>query len=220
MIFRNRNKNSAKVFCIGGGKTGTTSIEKALKDFGYKMGDQAKGELLLNAYAERSFEDIVRYCESAEAFQDAPFCFKHTFIALDQAYPNAKFILTIRDSQEQWYNSLVKFHSKLITGGERVPTVADLKNFGYRYKGYVWDVRQKVFGFSEQDDPYDETKLKDYYTSHNNMVLDYFKNKSNLLVLNVAETDSYKKLCEFLDQKPLYTAFPWENKTSDILKKI
>lgn len=210
------NKTRKKIFCIGSGKTGTTSIEKALRDLGYKLGNQAKGELLLNDYATRNFNAIVKFCKTAEAFQDAPFCFQHTYMALDQSFPNSKFILSVRDSDEQWYQSFTNFHSKLFADGKRVPNWQDLENSNYRYKGYVAEVRQKVFGIQKNENPYDEKKLKDYYNTHNASVLNYFKNKSNLLVLNVAHKDAYFKLCQFLDRKPLYDTFPWENKTSDI----
>ena len=214
MIFL--NKNRPKVFCIGSGKTGTTSVERALKDFGYKMGNQVQGELLINDYANRNFKAIIDFCKTAEAFQDAPFCFQHTYMALDQYYRNSKFILTERDSDDQWYNSLVKFHSKRLTGGQSVPTWEDLKQSEYRFKGYSALVRKKVFGIQESEEPYHEIKLKDYYNIHNASVKDYFKNKNNLLVLNLSETDAYTKMCEFLGKKPLYDSFPWENKTSEI----
>jgi hypothetical protein len=210
------NKSKQKIFCIGAGKTGTTSVEKALGDFGFSMGDQAKGELLLNDYTSRNFKPIIDFCKTADAFQDAPFCFKYTYILLDLAYPNSKFILTIRDSEEQWYESLIKFHTKIFAKNERLPTVEDLKNVKYRYKGYVWDVRQKVYGFNEMDDPYDKRIFIDYYLSHNKMVLDYFRNKNNLLVINLSDKDSYHRLCVFLNKTPLYNEFPWENKTSEL----
>ena len=209
-------KDREKLFCIGSGKTGTTSVEKALYDFGYAMGDQAKGELLLDAYAKREFKPIIEFCKTADAFQDAPFCFQHTYISLDQYFKNAKFILTIRDSDEQWYHSLLSFHNKLYGGGQRIPTWEDLKNAKYRYRGYAAEVRKKVFGFNEGEDPYDAVKLKRYYNTHNASVMDYFKNKNNLLIINVSDTASYGKLCEFLGKKPLYQEFPWMNKTSDI----
>lgn len=209
-------KNKPKVFCIGAGKTGTTSIEKALSDFGYRMGDQGKGELLLANYAQRNFKAIINFCKTADAFQDAPFCFQHTYQALDQYFPHAKFILTMRDSDAVWYHSLVSFHSKMFADGERTPTWEDLKNASYRYKGYVAEVRRKVFGILEDEDPYHEVKLKHYYNTHNASVIDYFKNKDNLLILNVREADAYQKLCGFLNKEALYDVFPWENKTSEI----
>jgi hypothetical protein len=207
--------NKGKIFCIGAGKTGTTSTERALRDLGYRLGNQVKAELLLDHYVRRDFRTIARFCRRAEAFQDAPFCFKYTFIALDQAYPGSKFILTVRDNAEQWYNSLVSYHTKLYSSTDSAPTVEDLKNADYRYKGYAWDVRNKVFGIGELDDPYDKQVHIDYYNDHNSMVLDYFRHRRDLLVINVAEQDSYRRFCDFLGRKPLYDEFPWENRTKD-----
>jgi len=213
MLFK---KNKTKIFCIGNGKTGTTSLEKALSDFGYKLGCQEKGELLLNEYANRDFDKIINFCKSADAFQDAPFCFKYTFIHLDVAFPNSKFILTIRDSDEQWYNSLVNFHTKLFGKNNNIPTAKDLKEAPYRYKGYVWDVRKKVWGINDERNVYYKKTFIEYYNSHNQMVIDYFKHKNNLLIINLSDKDSYKKFCKFLGKKPLYEEFPWENKTNEI----
>lgn len=207
-------KTKHKVFCVGTGKTGTTSVEKALCDLGYKMGDQAKGEMLLNDYANRNFKNIINFCKKADAFQDVPFSFPFTFIALDLAFPKSKFILTIRDSDEQWYNSLIKFHSKVHSKTGKIPTEEDLKLATYRYKGFAWDVRQKVYGIKSGEDVYHKQTFLNFYNNHNRMVLDYFKFKDNLLVLNLSNKDSYNKFCDFLNKKPLYDQFPWENKTS------
>jgi len=209
-------KLKPKVFCIGTGKTGTTSVEKALRDFGYKMGNQEKGELLLEDYSKRNLNAIVKHCKTAEAFQEAPFCFKYTFIPLDIAFPNSKFILTVRDSDEQWYESLVSFHSKIYANNERIPTIDDLKNATYRYKGYTWEVRQKVYGIKEGDNPYNKKVFVDYYNSHYNTIIDYFKNRKNLLVINLSDKKAYLKLSKFLNKTPLYDEFPWENKTSSL----
>lgn len=209
-------KSRSKVFCIGSGKTGTTSVEKALRDFGYKMGNQIEGELLIHDYAARNFKRIIQFCKSAEAFQDAPFCFKYTYIPLDIAFPGSKFVLTVRDSSDQWFQSLVNFHTKIHGDKKNVPSIENLKNSEYQYKGYAWDVRSKVYGIDESMDPYDKSILTDYYESHNKEVIQYFNMKDNLLVLNVAEEGAYHKLCDFLDKKPLYDQFPWENKTSKL----
>lgn len=85
-----------KVFCIGRNKTGTTSLKKALSEFGYLIGDQRAAERLIDAYAIRDFGPIMSYCETAEAFQDVPFSWPYTYVVLDQAFPNSKFILTVR----------------------------------------------------------------------------------------------------------------------------
>ncbi len=209
-------KRKQKVFCIGCNKTGTTSVEKALKDLGYSLGDIPTGELLLDAYAERDFKTIIEFCKTADAFQDAPFSFHFTFMALDMAFPNSKFILTIRDSDEQWYNSMTKFHAKMHTTTGKIPTEEDLKNAVYRYKGFPWEVRQKIYGIKSGQDVYDKKTFIDYYNDHNKMVMEYFRYRDNLLVLNLTEDDAYQKFCKFLGKTPKYDTFPWENKTSDI----
>jgi len=73
------NSNTSKIFCIGFNKTGTTTIESVLKSFGYKMGDQVKGERLLNSWLSRDFKPIVELCKTAEAFQDIPFSLPYTY---------------------------------------------------------------------------------------------------------------------------------------------
>jgi Sulfotransferase domain len=209
-------KKKEKIFCIGANKTGTTSVEKALKDLGFSLGNIPTAELFFEEYSRRNFNSIIKFCKTADAFQDAPFSFPYTFIPLDIAYPNSKFILTIRDSDEQWYNSLIKFHSKIHSKSGNVPTEEDLKNSTYRYKGFAWDVRQKVFGIKSGQDVYDKKTFLDYYNNHNKLVLDYFKFRDNLLVINLSNKDSYFNFCKFLNKKPLYAEFPWENKTSEI----
>ena len=125
MIFK--NKKRSKIFCIGLHKTGTTSIEKVLTNLNYKIGDQVQGELLLDNWYRRDFDSIIEFSKSAEAFQDTPFSLPFTFIALDQYFENAKFILSVRDDPEQWYNSLTKFHSKKWGFGQNPPTLDQLK---------------------------------------------------------------------------------------------
>jgi hypothetical protein len=211
MLFKGKK---SKVFCIGLNKTGTTTLEKVLKDFNYKMGNQKKGELLFKDWYKRDFNSIIKFSKSAEAFQDAPFSFPFTFIALDQYFPNAKFILTLRDSPEQWYNSLVKFHSKLWADGTNAPTAENLKNAKYIYKGFAYESSKSIFN-TPDDDPYNKEIMIAYYTNHNYQVLEYFRGKPNkLLVINVSNDNDYLRLCNFLNKDPLYDSFPWENKTS------
>ncbi|MGM5470806.1 sulfotransferase [Flavobacteriaceae bacterium LMO-SS05] len=210
MLFK---KHRPKIFCIGFNKTGTTTIESVLKGFGYKMGNQAKGEFLFFDWYTRDFKSIIKLCKTADAFQDIPFSLPHTFIALDQYFKDAKFILTERNSAEEWYQSLVRFHSKLWAEGKGVPTAADLKQAAYRYTGYAYDSFKNIY-HTEDHDLYNESILKAVYTTHNYTVKQYFKSRpEHLLVINVSQQQDYFRLCEFLDKKPLRTDFPWENKT-------
>tara|TARA_R100000306_G_C4378451_1_gene143052 strand:+ start:828 stop:1484 length:657 start_codon:yes stop_codon:yes gene_type:complete len=216
MLFKNKK---SKIFCIGLNKTGTTTIEKVLMDFKYKLGNQEKGELLFKDWYKRDFSSIIKLSKTAEAFQDAPFSFPFTFIALDQYFCNAKFILTVRDSPEQWYNSLVTHHSKVWADGINPPTSQDLKNAEYRYKGFAYENNKVIFKTPE-DDPYNKEILLDYYTNHNYQVIEYFRScPEKLLVINVSNDTDYIRLCDFLNKKPIHKTFPWENKTSEKKKK-
>lgn len=204
---------SQKVFCIGLNKTGTTSVEKALIDLGYKMGDQRTGELLLEDWGKRDFSKILELSSTADAFQDAPFSYPFTFIHLHQHFPNSKFILTVRDNPEQWYNSITKFHAKLWGKDGRIPTSEDLKNANYLYQGYPFLFSQLCLGTPEED-PYNKEILTKYYNDHTELVIQYFKfMKDKLLIINLSEKQSYHKMCTFLGKAPLYDEFPWENKT-------
>src|SRR5690606_39066036 len=126
-------KSKAKIFCIGQNKTGTTSLQKFFEDHGYKVGDQPTAELLIDDYIARNWKPILKYCETAEVFQDIPFSNDYLYVLLDFYFPNAKFILSERDNADQWYNSITKFHTKLFGKNGNVPTKEDLQNGNYRY---------------------------------------------------------------------------------------
>ncbi|PKQ46718.1 sulfotransferase [Confluentibacter flavum] len=213
MFDRIFNTSKPKVFCIGFGKTGTTTIQRVLKDFNYKMGHQEKGELLVFDWYKRDFKNIINLCKTADAFQDVPFSLPFTFMALDQQFKHAQFILTERDTPEQWYDSLTKFHSKLWSDGDKPPTANELKNAKYRYQGYAYDSFKLLYNTSD-DDLYNKEQLISVYNGHNAMVKDYFKSRpEKLLVINVSQKNDYFRLCKFLNKSPIREDFPWENKT-------
>lgn len=211
--------NNQKIFCIGDNKTGTTSLTAAMEELGYAIGSQRPAEFLLNDWAERDFKKLIKHCRSAEFFQDFPFSKPFTFIILDQKFPNSKFILTVRDSPEQWYDSLTKFHAQKWGTGGRIPTKEDLQNAFYRWKGQLWEAN-RYFYTSPESEPYDKHILIKNYNFHNASVIEYFRHKpDSLLVLNVSENGSFKKLCNFLGKEAPRDDFPWKNKTSDIKQR-
>src|SRR5690606_32556576 len=157
-------------------------------------------ELLLDSWYERDFKKIIKFCKTAEAFQDVPFSLPYTFQHLDVAFPDAKFILTERDSAEQWYQSLITFHSKLWANGERIPIADDLKAATYRGLGYAFKFNKYVFNTPESD-VYNQSILMSHYLDYNHGVKDYFKSRpEKLLVINVSKSQDYATLCGFLGQ--------------------
>jgi hypothetical protein len=209
-IFPRRKKR--KVFCIGLNKTGTTSMAAALRQLGYKVGEQSVAELLIEDWSRRDFRSIVRYCRSADAFQDIPFSLDYTYQALDSAYPGSKFILTVRSSGDQWYASVVSFHTKIV-GKNRLPTAADLKEFPYRQRGWLWQVTQLIYGDAE-DSLYDRETFIRRYEEHNRRAVDYFRHRpDDLMVLNLADPDAMKRLCSFLGEEPDGRVMPHLNRS-------
>ncbi|MBK2267739.1 hypothetical protein IBE34_05065 [Francisella philomiragia] len=207
-------KDKTKYFCIGRNKTGTTSLEKAFKNLGYIVGDQREAEQLFDKhFFDNRFEEIIEYCKTAEVFQDVPFSHYEIIPHIDKAYPNSKFILTIRDTPEQWYNSITKFHAKFFGKDGRVPTYEDLANAEYMRKGFMTRV---VDGHgTSAKDPYNKEIMIGHYNRHNQYIIDYFKDRpDDLLVINLSEKGSYQKFCEFIRRDcSSDDTFPWENKT-------
>jgi len=202
-----------KIFCIGANKTGTTSLETVLKDFGFRIGIQADAEMLLDEWAVRDFRNIIEYCRTADAFQDIPFSLDFTYQILDYNFPGSKFILTVRNNADEWYQSLIRFHSKLL-GVDQVPTAEDVKNFVYRDKDWFWRAQQYIYGINEST-LYNENIYKSYYLNHNSQILEYFKFRpQDLLVLSLSDPSAMPSLCKFLDIPYHGQVMPHLNKSS------
>lgn len=189
--------NQRKTFCIGANKTGTTSVEHVFRNLGLTVGNQRQAEMLVFDWANRDYRRIIGYCKSAQAFQDVPFSLQGTFQVMDEAYPGSKFILTVRNNADEWYESLVRFHSKIVGRG-RIPTADDLRQFNYRYPGYMLDVLRLSYG-AEESALYNRDVYIQYYEDHNNQVIEHFKARpDDLLVLNIGEPDAMERLIRFL----------------------
>jgi hypothetical protein len=209
-------KNNCKYFCIGANKTGTTSIGNAFKELGFVVGNQRKAEFLMDDYFKANYKNIIKYCRTGEVFQDVPFSCPNTFKIVDKEFTDSKFILTIRDSPDKWYDSLVGFHTRLFGNG-KLPTWEDLKANDYVYPGWAYKNRQQLFGLSLNDHPYDKDKLVKYYEDHNRAIIEYFKDRPNdLLIINLSDKEAYIKFCRFINIEPKKVNFPWKNKTTEI----
>lgn len=184
-------------------KTGTTSLKWAMKELDFTVGNQRKAEALIQEWANRDFKPIIRYCRGANFFQDIPFSLPYTYIAMDQAFQNSKFILTVRDSSDVWYRSVREFDYVLRQQKNIVP--------GYSNR-LIWN--------TTADNVLEKEKLIQLYEHHNDSVRDYFRHRTeDLLILNVADESAYQQLCDFLGVQNRRDSFPWLNRTSEILKR-
>jgi len=178
-----------KVFGIGFHKTGTKSLKKALEILDYKVTGPNNVQTIDSTQA--LYETIDKYLPLYNAFQDNPWPLAYKY--LDELYPNAKFILTIRD-ESSWIKSVVNYFHKKTT-----------------------PMRIYIYGFGSplgHEDVYLQR-----YNKHNADVIKYFKGRENkLIVVNFSEQDSWKKICTFLNKSQPDIAFPHLNKTTDMDK--
>ncbi|PAU75366.1 hypothetical protein CK501_16570 [Halovibrio salipaludis] len=187
--------------------------KKAFEDLGFPVADQRQAEKLYDSfYFKGEYGPIIEFCKYGQVFQDVPFSCPELFKYLDKYYPGSKFILTIRDDEDQWYKSITRFHAKRYGSHGKTPTAEDLKCARYVRKGFMYNT-VKLHGTSD-DDPYNEEIMKAHYRKHNSDVYEYFKNRPNdLLVINVSDKNAYQRFINFIGIDSPYTGFPWENRT-------
>lgn len=186
-----------KIFNLGFSKTGTTSLEKALQQLGYRV---ARGHWKYNycfylfALAiTKQFEEIIRVTRYFDAFCDAPWggspeLYKH----LVKEYPDASYILSTRPPQD-WLNSFKKF----ITLFDQDEHTAMSSMHSHGMFGSIFWFRN-IFGITEILDQ--DQHLMEVYSRYNENVQRFFKeNKIPLLEIDLTTPNQWEKLCEFLD---------------------
>jgi len=205
-----------KVFCVGQNKTGTTSLAKALTDLNIPVAATLRDHdpnlmRTIEEWYTGDYRRIIRSCRLSQGFQDYPFSLPGTYEALDRAFPKSKFVLTVRDSSEQWCNSFTSYYLKKYWAGEH-PLANHASGFKHPYAENALRRMRLIYG--EWKDPFDKIKLIHAYESQNLAVHKYFNGREHdLITINLSNDKDYKRLCDFLDKSPQSSSFPWINKT-------
>lgn len=175
-----------KVFGIGFHKTGTTSLDNALSQVGYRVtGPNGVNDANIKQSMIQMCTDIV---PKYDAFLDNPWPLLYQ--RLDGMYPKSQFVLTLRPTDE-WIGSIVNHF-----GSEKT------------------EMRKMIYGVGCPKG--NEAVYIDRYEQHNKDVLTYFENRpDDLLVLKVSEGEGWEKLSPFLGVDVIGNAFPHENKASN-----
>ncbi len=184
-------RKKEKVFVIGFQKTGTTSLENALKLLGYKVDGGDKNLMKF----ETTFElkaYIKSKLENFDAVQDMPWPLFYK--ELYELYPTAKFILTYREPKS-WIKSVVKYFASM-----KIP------------------LHQKIYEVPCAEGY--EDKYLEVYETFNQSVLEYFNNKDNFLYMELGKNYDYKTLCTFLNIEDIPEGnFPKSRSNSQNLSK-
>jgi len=198
--------NKPKVFGIGLSKTATTSLNEALCILGWKSIHYPEdvttyNELLLSKYK-------LSIMESYDALTDitASVC----FMELDKTFPESKFIVTIRD-KETWLKSMEVLLCQTMLRGKWHKALLDPREIPrgrlQTFKTYflLHSMMYKCLAFSNE-------RLSHAFDIHYTSVFNYFKNRNNLLVLDIFNGDGWEKLTKFLDVPMPDVPFPHRNK--------
>ena len=191
-----------KIFGIGYPKTATSSLSKALAILGYRSAHDTY-DILPRFFPEelKDYEYDPQVLDRNDALSGIV-CL--VYKQLDQAYPGSKFILTVRDEHKWLKSALAHLQKNTTAEGRAMDAELPLRPFARAklYNGDLW-----YHGEHTQD--YLKT-----YREFNRGVLEYFKGRDDLLVMDIEQGDGWDKLCNFLGcpvpDKPL----PWKNKRS------
>ncbi len=184
---------SEKIFGIGLGKTGTRSLAVAAGILGYKKNMHGKG-------ASTPLE-IVR---DLQFFGDVVAASRYKF--LDYCFPEAKFILTIRDINS-WIESCRQMEVRrggYTDGNDKFIDGMIATKLDRAYNRFL------LFGrvnFNEED------FCKAYY-KHLTEVVEHFDKiwESKLLIMDICDGDGWEVLCPFLGCEIPDRFFPHRNR--------
>ena len=174
-----------KIFGIGFHKTGTTSLNVALSEIGYRVtGPNGINDPKIESNMFKMCHDLVPLFD---AFLDNPWPFLYQKI--DKLYPESKYILTIRPV-DQWIKSIITHFGSQTT-----------------------EMRKMIYGVGFPLGNEDIYKAR--YEQHNNEVLKYFADRpDDLLVLKITAGEGWEKLAPFLGIN-MMDSFPHKNKAID-----
>jgi len=210
---RINNRKYNKVFIIGFNKTGTTTLKHTLMSWGLKPGNQKIACMMMEDYKDKRYERIFSLVETADVFQDIPFSAPEFFIELDKQFPESKFILSVRDSEDQWFDSMLNAHSK--KAGRKPPMAEDLSKVTNIYEGWLLDAMTILWDYPSID-LYNEQLYKKKYLDHIQKARKYFGSRSDdYIEINVSRQKDFGKLAKFLDVSTKMKNFPWANKTQE-----
>ena len=200
-----------KIICVGLGKTGTTSISKALRHLGYTVFDWEEKvfdfqDHWVDVFQNGAQLDVKRVYQHADAVVDAPGNFFWEEIL--EAYPDSKVILSERE-EDSWLKSLVN----QLQVFEAVISRRFLAVLSPTSRKQIFILYSHLTAILGSADPKSACVLRKRYRMHNHRVKSLVP-PEKLLVYNVKQ--GWKPLCDFLGCEVPTVAFPHENVKGEI----
>jgi Sulfotransferase domain len=193
-LLRQEDIRREVVVGVGLSKTGTTSLSDALNVLGYRSFHTPP---IIKMREDHQIDYFWPWWLSKyNAYCDLPV--PAYYKLFDKKYPNAKFILTVRDS-EDWLKSCKKHYTK---------EFADYM----RNKSTNHNLIMSFHKFFYGAEVFDEDLYLQKYNSHIEEIMNYFEGRDNFLLLDIFNGEPYKELSSFLGKNAPTTEFPHSNK--------
>ncbi len=202
-----------KLIGAGLGRTGTDSLRNALHMLGYGpchhmfvlRDDPENVPAWMNVAKGESTPDWDAIFEGFQAQVDFPGA--AYWKELSEFYPNAKLVLTVRDS-DSWYASIEKTLLQFIKlKGTHKPA----------HRNDTAELTEIALRRTLDCDPFDEVAAKAGYEAHNKRVQTAIPS-DRLLVLPLGS--GWEPLCTFLERPVPDEPYPSGNTTTDFTKYI
>jgi len=196
--------DSKKVFCLGLSRTSTKSLTKALNILGinvihYPVDKVTHYELIHGNYNFTILQDYDGISDITIALY---------YRELDELFPNSKFILTIRE-KEKWLESLKRHWEDRPPYDDPNQTETHLKIRRF--------LRASVYGVLT----FNKQRLSNVYDLHHKNVMDYFKDRSeDLLIIDITKGEGWEKLCPFFKKPKLASAFPHVTDEEELIELL
>ena len=221
---KNLKKIKDKIICVGLNKTGTSSLTENLHKLGLNVWAGYNDPKKLLEFSNYTFQnksigntiDLVEKTD-VDFFQDIPFSCPGISEKIINILPQARYILTVRESSNKWvksvknfwknyfvneefkYNMIIGYHNDLYGNEFNNPT--------YLFNMFeTWDINQYEGDIDE--------KLTKVYENHINSVKNtLISNNCDWIEIDVSKKGELKKLTEWLNIENNEEDFLWINKT-------
>jgi hypothetical protein len=187
-----------KIWGVGLGKTGTSTLEVVLQRMGFRTLDLDEWEtskFIIDNVARGIY--TFKTMENYDALTNA--C-RYYYQCVDRHYPNSKFILTLRE-KESWLDSWEKHF-----------------NWWYKQKDVDESVILSVHNHFAMFGCYffSRERFGDVYDMHHKNVRDYFAGRYNdCIEVDWTQEKDLSRLCNFLGREVSDLSIPWVNKAED-----
>nr|XP_039258543.1 uncharacterized protein LOC120335113 [Styela clava] len=218
-----------KIICAGLQKTGTKTIAEALRILGYNVHDvfeqfyhekELWDKILNNTVTVKDYQRIL---ENVDAMTDFPAI--GVWEQIYEAFPDAKVILMVRSSEDEWVKSVLKQRE---VANEYLIIQNDLfRHFRMHFitgpLAFAFHKIETAFTIASlgvprmHGKPLPEAFLRSRYRQHNSYVKSICP-KEKLLIYNVK--DGWEPLCKFLDKDVPEKSFPVVNINDDDVHNV